>query len=130
VSEGRPVHFELGQRVALEALHQHQVGVIQVAEQLGQNGLVIATQLVHQRPAPTATDQDLAGTGLAVTVAVFARLVDVEVVVGVLHQRHAQTLVDQHRNDLLDEGGLAAAGEAGKAEDAHEDGRGGPLQNR
>src|SRR5437868_3226352 len=55
----------------------------------------------------------------SVAMRVLAGLVQVELVVGVLHERHAQALAHEDGHDALDEGGLAAAAVARDADDLH-----------
>ena len=57
---------------------------------------------------------------MAVAVRILARIVDIEFVMGVLDQRDNQTTRFQQGDDLLDEGCLAAARPAGKADKFHE----------
>src|SRR5205085_6241957 len=78
-----------------------------------------AAQLVHQHPAARRGDEHLGGAGVAVTIGVLARLVDVERVVRVLDKRHPQPRAGEARDQLLDERGFAAARPAGEAEDLH-----------
>ena len=111
--------FELGDGGELEALHQQQVAGRKALELLLERRLVRAAQLVHQHPAPRRGDEDFGRAGVAVAPRVLARLVDVERVVRVLDQRHAQPALHEARDQLLDEGGLAAARPAGKTEDLH-----------
>jgi hypothetical protein len=56
---------------------------------------------------------------MAVAVGILAGMVDVEGVVRVLDQRHAQPMAHEARDQLLDQRGLAAAGPAGKTEGFH-----------
>ena len=57
--------------------------------------------------------------GLPVAVRILARLVDIERVVCVLHQRYAQAAPGEERDQLLDQRRLAAAGKAGESEPMH-----------
>ena len=112
-------HLELGDRRELEALDQQQVAGRDALHLLLERRLVRAAQLVHQHPAPRRGHQDLRRAGMAVAVGILARVVDVEGVVRVLDQRHAQPVLHEARDELLDERGLAAAGPAGEAEGLH-----------
>src|SRR5256885_16138651 len=52
-------------------------------------------------------------------VRILARLVDVEAVMRVLDHRYPEAAFDEARNELLDQGGLAASRPSGEAEDLH-----------
>src|SRR3954451_20872585 len=112
-------YLELRNRSELESFHDDQVARRQALHLLLEGGLVGAAQLVHQHRAPRRSDEDLRAAGVAMAIRVLARLVDVERVVGVLDERHAQPSADEARDQLLDERGLAAARPTGKAEDLH-----------
>src|SRR3974390_1722824 len=78
-----------------------------------------AAQLMHQRPALLGRDQDLSRAGLAVAIAVLARLIDIESVMRVLDGRDGDAVPDQRRQQARRQGGLAAAAPTGEAEHAH-----------
>ena len=82
--------LELRDRRELEALDDQQVARREALHLLVERRLVRAAQLVHQHPAPRRGHQDLGGAGVAVAIGILARLVDVEGVVRVLDERHAQ----------------------------------------
>jgi len=69
--------------------------------------------------APRGRYQHLRGAGVAMAIGILARLVDVEGMVRVLDERHAQARADETRDQFLDERGLAAAGPTCKAEHLH-----------
>ena len=104
----------------LEAFHQHPVNI---AAQLGQHGVYIEVlfllEFTHQRQAFVAHQQHFRRTGLAVAPAVFARNVDVHIVVGMLDRGHTLAPRAQRGNQLLQQGGLAHARESGKAQSFH-----------
>ena len=81
--------------------------------------LGVLLELPQQRQPAVGGDHDLKGAGLAVPKGVFARVVDIEAVVGVLHHRHPQPLQTQHRNQPLHQRGFAGAGVAGKTHHIH-----------
>src|SRR5215213_5017361 len=56
---------------------------------------------------------------MPVAVGILAGLVDIEAVMRVFDERHLDAVLREARNQLLDEGGLAAAGPAGEAEGFH-----------
>src|SRR4026209_533470 len=84
-----------------------------------ENRLLRAAQLVHEHPAPRRGHQHLGCARLAVTVGILARMVHVETVMRMLDQRNAQSALHKQRQQLFDEGGLAAAGPAGKSKGLH-----------
>jgi hypothetical protein len=65
--------------------------------------------LMQQGPAAAAHDQHLMGTCLAVPVGVFARPVHVEAVMCVLDGGYCEPLRSQAREEVSEQGGLAAA---------------------
>jgi hypothetical protein len=79
--------LELREAAVLEALDQHQVATLHVAEQGFQRRLVGAAQFVHQRPAIMPQQQHLHAARFAQAVRVLARAVDVDGLVAVLDQR-------------------------------------------
>src|SRR6185295_13276449 len=111
--------LELRDRRELEALDDEEIARRQALHLVLERRLLGAAQLVHQHPAPRRSDEDLGGAGVAMAIGILARLVDVERVVGVLDERHAQPAADEARDQLLDERGLATSGPACKAEDLH-----------
>src|SRR4051812_12341098 len=74
---------------------------------------------MHQGPPVGRAHQHLAASRMAVPMGILAGLVHVEFMVRVLHERHAQPRPHEHRDQLLDERGLAAAAVAGDADDLH-----------
>src|SRR6267378_5849082 len=111
--------FELRNRRVLETLDDHDVARREARELRVERGLGGAAQLVHQHPAARGRDEHFRGAGVAVAVGVLARLVDVERVVRVLDERHAQPGAGEARDQLLDERRLAAAGPPGETEHLH-----------
>ena len=101
--------LELRDRRVLEALDDHEVARREAGELRVERGLGGAAKLVHQHPAARGRDEHLRGAGVAVAIGVLARLVDVERMVRVLDERHAQPGAGEARDELLDERGLAAA---------------------
>src|SRR3954470_10241640 len=112
-------YLELRDRSELESFDDDEVAWRQALHLLLEGRLVRAAELVHQHPAPRRSDEDLRGAGVAMAIRILAWLVDVEGVVGVLDERHAQASADEARDQLLDERGLAATRPTGKAEDLH-----------
>src|SRR6266849_5700167 len=113
--------FELGQRVALVALDQQQVAGRDALDLLIERGFRLTAQLVHDDPAPVGHDHDLAAAGLAGAVRILARLVDVEAVMRVLDHRNPEAPLDEARNELLDQRGLAASRPSRESEYFHPD---------
>jgi len=111
--------FELRMGVALKTLDDHQIDRGELRQDFGERQLGCLTQLVNDRPAPARGDCDLARAGLAVQPRILARMVDVEVMVGVLDGRDLEAAPDQRRNDPRDQRRLAGSAPAGKADDAH-----------
>src|SRR3989441_5417436 len=105
--------------MALVALDQQQVAGRDALDLLLQRRLRLAAQLVHDDPAPVGHDHDLAAARLTVAVRILARLVDVEAVMRVLDHRYPETALDETRDELLDQGGLAASRPSGETEDLH-----------
>ena len=116
LADAGPVDLDFGDRRRLEALHQRQVARGQVLERLVQGEFGPPPQLVLQRPPHGRGDEDLAAPRLAVAERILPRLVEIELVVGVLDQRYGQALGTEAGDQLLDEGRLAAARPAGEAE--------------
>src|SRR6266487_3429214 len=112
-------NLELRQRMMLVAFNKQQIAGRNALDLVLQGGLRLAAQLVHHDPAPVGHDHDLAAAGLAVTVGILARLINVEAVMRVLDHRYPETAPDEARNELLDQGGLAASRPSGEAEDLH-----------
>ncbi len=125
LADGGAVQLDFREVLMLEPFHQQQVeaALIEAGQQLAKIGL---TQIGLNDAGVTAAGghHHLAGAGLAQAVAVFARLVDVKVVVGVLEYPEAQTAAHQQRDELLEQGGLAGAAPGGKAEQGQGGGRG------
>jgi hypothetical protein len=113
------VHLDPRDGVELPAFHEDQVAGPQAPQLLLERGLGRAAKLVHERPALRGAHQDLRAAGLPVAPRILARGIDLERVVRVLDERHAQPSPHEERHELLDEGGLAAAAVAGDAEDLH-----------
>src|SRR5688572_9563489 len=111
--------FQLRDRRVLVALHQQQVAGGDVLHLLLERRLRGAAQLVHQHPAPRGRDQDLARAGLAMAVGVLSFLVDVESMVGMLDERNTQAALNEARDELLDQGRLAAPRPARESEGFH-----------
>jgi hypothetical protein len=73
--------------------------------------------LVHDGVAPAAHDRDLTRAGRAVTERVRARLVDVDVMVGMLDGRHAPAAAHELRHQAFRQCRLAGVLPSGDAED-------------
>src|SRR2546423_15225128 len=74
---------------------------------------------MHQREAIGRRDQHFGRARRAMRVRILARLVDVEVVMGVLDRRHAPTARSQARDHAREQRGLARAAPAGDADHFH-----------
>src|SRR5712692_10430537 len=111
--------FELGKRIALVALDEQQVAGRDSLDLLLERGFRLAAQLVHDHPALFGHDHHLAAAGFAVAVRVLLGMVDVEAVVRVLDERHLQAALDEARDELLDQRGLAASRPSCKSEYFH-----------
>src|SRR5262245_26261782 len=114
-----PMHLQLGMRLALIALHQHEIDRAELVEQRFEGELGVSTQLVHERPTVGRADQHLARPRHPVGMGVLARLVDVEGVMGMLEGRYLEPAGDDTWDYLGEERGLARAAPAGEADDAH-----------
>lgn len=79
-----PPHLDLGDRLALVALDQHDVRRCETPEDLVQARLLFSPQFVHDRKAGPRDNGDLVRTGFAMTEGICARLVDVEIMMGML----------------------------------------------
>jgi hypothetical protein len=115
-AECRPVDLELGQGRTFVAFDKHEIARRESIERLVHRQLRRPPEFVHQCPADAGGDQNLGTAGMTMTEAVLSGMVDLERVVRVLDQRYPQAFEDQARNQLLDQGRLAAAGPAGEAE--------------
>src|SRR5712691_12713399 len=113
--------LELGQRMMLVAFDEQQIAGRNTPDLVFQGRLRLAAQLVHDDPAPVGHDHDLAAAGLAVAVRILARLVDVEAVMRVLDHRNPEAPLDEARNELLDQRGLAASRPSRESEYFHPD---------
>ena len=78
------VNLDLRMGGGLEALDDDEVDGGEAREELGEAGLRLGPQLMHQGPAPLGGDQHLPGAGGPVLERVLAGLVDLEGVMGVL----------------------------------------------
>ena len=76
-------------------------------------------QLVDHRPAPRGGEHHLVGAGLAVAPGVLARLVEVDLVMGVLDGGDPVALGGQVGDQPLDQRGLAVVLPADHAEHPH-----------
>src|SRR5258708_32822082 len=103
----------------LVALDEQQVAGRNAVNLVLQRRLRLTAELVDDDPAPVGHDHDLAAAGLAVAVRILARLVDGEAVMRVLDHRYPETAFDEARDELLDQGGLAASRPSREAEDLH-----------
>src|SRR5271156_7216610 len=74
------------------------------------------SQFMLQRATGSGGHKLLLAPRFAVAERILAGLVEVELVVCVLDERHGQAVGDKARDQLLDQGRLAAARPAGKAE--------------
>ena len=95
--------------------NQHEIARRQSLQGQRDRELRFAPQLVHQRPACARCDQDLAASGMAEPIGILAWLVELGAVMRVLDERNRQPLLQEPRNDLLDQRGLAAAGPTGES---------------
>ena len=88
LARSAPAHLDLGVSPRACSLRRGRGRRATDARQdLVQRRLALAAQFVHQRPATARDDRDLAGAGGAVAKRVGARLIDVEIVMGVLDGR-------------------------------------------
>src|SRR5262245_19462818 len=113
------MHLELGMRLALVALHQHEIDRAELLEQRFERKLGVSAQLVHERPTVGRADQHLGRPRHPMGMGVLAGLVDVEGVMGVLEGRYLEPAGDDTGDYLGEERGLARAAPAGEADDAH-----------
>ena len=109
MAERRAVNLDLGVGQALEALDDQQVDRAHAGDQLVQRRLAPAAQFVDQGPAGRRGDDGFDRAGRAVAVAVLARKVDLEAVMGVLDRRDGKAPSGQHRQQPGDQRRLPAA---------------------
>ena len=93
------VHFDFVVAVVLVTFDEDEVDRRHVGEQLFEVGFLCPRQFVHQGPALARCDHNLGGAGGTVAVGIFARLVDVEDMVGVLYGGNGIA----ERGDLADQ---------------------------
>ena len=122
-----PMHLQLGVREALEALDEDQIDRRHPCQQRVQRRLGCAAQLVDHRPAPRRGQHHLPCAGLAMAPGVLARLVEIDLVVGVLDGRDAVAGRGQMADQPLDQRGLAVVLPADDPEDLHRTCRHHPL---
>ena len=91
---GDAKNLDLRQRIALEALDQNQVDLLEQPQKLGQRRLRRSAQFPHQRDPIGGRDQHFLCAGSAMLVRILARLIEVEIVVGVLDRRNAASRGD------------------------------------
>ena len=114
------MHLQLGIGGVLEALRQHQVEPVgrKAGEQLLQVRIGAPHPVFHlQGPARGGRQQGLLGAGLAQLEAVLTRLIQVETVVGVFEIADPQPPGLEQRDQLPQQGGLAAATGGDEADD-------------
>ena len=70
----------------LEALDQHQIARRKLGQRLAEFQFRPPPQLVHDRPAVGRCHQNFAATGVPMAVGILARIIDFELMVGVLDQ--------------------------------------------
>jgi hypothetical protein len=99
-----PPDLDLEQVAFLEALHQHPVhALVQFGQEVVDREPRRLLELAHQRQPAVGGDHHLEGPSLAMAPGVLARMVDVEIVVGVLDHRDAQPAQPQRRDQLFDQ---------------------------
>src|SRR5215831_4461004 len=108
-------------RMPLEPLDDHEIDGTQFLKQIIERWLRLPLQFVDNGPAAARYDGDLAGAGAAMQPGILARLVGVELMMRVLDGRKFQAALDQHRDHLGDQRGLAGAAPASEADNAHAD---------
>ena len=113
------MHLELRVSFRFETFDDDEVDGREVRHELGQRRLALVAELVHESPAPRARDEHLARARETMRVRVLAGLIDVEVVMRVLQRRDRTTARDQHREDLGEQRGLAAAAPPREADHSH-----------
>ena len=82
-------HFDLGDRLALESLHDHEIDRRETREMLRERRLRRAPQVAHQREALRRCYEHLMRARLAMLVRILARRIDVEGVMRMLDRRNA-----------------------------------------
>src|SRR6266513_555549 len=105
--------------MVLVAFDEEQIAGRNPLDLIFQRGLRLAAQLVHDDPAYVGHDHDLARARPAVAIRVLTGLIDVEVVVRVLDERHLQASLHEARDEQLDQGGLAASRPSRESEYLH-----------
>src|SRR5215203_2419085 len=103
----------------LEPLDQRPVALDELGQQLVRVRIGMNLELADLRETPIRRDDDLERAGLPMPPRILARPVDVEIVVGMLDDRHPLSGERQAPDQLLDERGLAGAGIAAEADDPH-----------
>src|SRR5215472_14802295 len=106
-------------RMPLEPLDDHEIDGTQFLKHIIERRLRFALEFVDDGPAAARYYGDLTGAGAAMQPGILARLVGVELMMGVLDRREFQATFDQHRDHLGDQRGLAGAAPACEADDAH-----------
>src|SRR5438477_541350 len=114
-----PVDLDLRNRLGLVALDEHEVAGREPLQLVLQRRLRGTTQLVHERPALRGAHEHFGAARMAMAIRVLAGLVDVELVMRVLDERHAKPFANRQRDDLLDERGLPAAAVSRDPDDLH-----------
>ena len=111
--------LDLRQGIALEALDQDKVDVLEQPQKFGQRRLRRSAQFPHQRDPIGGRDQHFFCAGRAMLVGILAGLIEVEIVVGVFDRRNAEAAAIQFRNEPDDERSLARSAPSGEADYAH-----------
>lgn len=113
--------MDLDHRVitALEAFHENEIHRAEPTEQVAQSGLGLLSELVHQCPASGGPDQDFMRPGLSMLPRVFPWRIDVEVVVGMLHGRDAETRDRKGWYQSLEQRRLSGAAPSSQANYPH-----------
>ncbi len=116
---GRAKDLDLGNRLALEALHDQKIAGRHARDEFVQRQFGRAPQFVHQGPPNARRQHHFAAACVPVAIGVLAGLVDIELVVRALDQGHREAARRQERHHAFDQRGLAAAGPAGESEYLH-----------
>ncbi len=76
--------LDFGMWLAFEAFHQNQINRHQSAQKLWQGPFRIAPEFMHQGKAIGGTDKNFGGASHAMGIAVLSRMIDIEMVMGML----------------------------------------------
>lgn len=119
LAQCRPVDFDLRQLGRFETLYDDKIARSQMPQQISQSGLRRLSQLVHQGPAFSTDEHDLACTSLAKTPRILPGPIYVKAMVGVFDQGYGQSLCPPNRQQMLYQRGFSRTGPARNTKSFH-----------